>query len=59
MLAAAIWILAFLEFLRPTDKSPSMLTKAKEKIGYAPKTLISEGLERFVAWYQAQNAPVE
>ncbi|MFT4709985.1 MAG: UDP-glucuronate 4-epimerase [Bacteroidia bacterium] len=35
------------------------ISKAKQMIGYAPKTLISEGLERFVAWYQAQNAPVE
>ena len=31
------------------------IAKAKAQIGYAPKTLIREGLERFVAWYRAQN----
>lgn len=28
------------------------ITKAREKLGYAPKTLISEGLQHFFAWYQ-------
>ncbi|MDF1799329.1 MAG: GDP-mannose 4,6-dehydratase [Planctomycetota bacterium] len=31
------------------------ISKAKQKIGYAPKTLIREGLERFHAWYQDQG----
>lgn len=31
------------------------ISKAKEQIGYAPKTLIREGLERFVEWYRARN----
>ncbi|MEM7310418.1 MAG: GDP-mannose 4,6-dehydratase [Planctomycetota bacterium] len=29
------------------------VTKAKEKLGYAPTTLVREGLERFVEWYRA------
>jgi UDP-glucuronate 4-epimerase len=28
------------------------ISKAKAKLGYAPKTLISEGLQHFYAWYQ-------
>lgn len=31
------------------------IAKAKSKIGYAPTTLIREGLERFVAWYRDEN----
>lgn len=31
------------------------ISKAKQQIGYAPKTLIREGLERFHAWYQDQG----
>ncbi|MFT7670666.1 MAG: UDP-glucuronate 4-epimerase [Planctomycetota bacterium] len=32
------------------------ITKAKEKLGYAPKTLVADGLKRFFAWYQEQNS---
>ena len=35
------------------------ISKAKSLIGYAPKTLIPEGLKRFVAWFRAQNPLVE
>jgi len=28
------------------------VSKAREKLGYAPKTLIREGLQRFFTWYQ-------
>jgi UDP-glucuronate 4-epimerase len=31
------------------------ISKAKARIGYAPKTLIREGLGRFYAWYQDQG----
>ena len=34
------------------------ISKAKERIGYTPKTLIREGLERFVDWYRARNPSV-
>lgn len=30
------------------------ISKAKEKLGYAPKTLIPEGLRRFYSWYQEE-----
>lgn len=30
------------------------VTKAREKLGYAPGIEVSEGLERFVAWYRLQ-----
>lgn len=29
------------------------ISKAKEKLGYAPKTMIAEGIPRFVEWYRA------
>jgi UDP-glucuronate 4-epimerase len=35
------------------------ISKAREKLGYAPKTLIPEGLRRFFAWYQdMEGGPV-
>lgn len=34
------------------------IDKAKQRIGYAPKTLIREGLEHFVEWYRARNSAV-
>ena len=30
------------------------VSKAKSKLGYAPSTLVPEGLRRFVEWYRAQ-----
>lgn len=32
------------------------ISKAKSKLGYAPKTLVQEGLRRFFAWYQEQHS---
>lgn len=32
------------------------ISKAKEQLGYAPKTLVREGLARFFAWYQEQDS---
>jgi UDP-glucuronate 4-epimerase len=32
------------------------VSKARKRLGYAPATGLEEGLERFVAWYRAQNA---
>ena len=40
-LDAAIWMFARLEFLSPTDRSPIMLTSAKEKIPIASATSVS------------------
>ena len=31
------------------------ISKAKRMLGYAPKTLVAEGLRRFFAWYQEQE----
>ncbi|MCA8981730.1 MAG: SDR family NAD(P)-dependent oxidoreductase [Planctomycetes bacterium] len=31
------------------------VSKAKERLGYAPSTTVAEGLERFVAWYRERN----
>lgn len=31
------------------------VSKAREKLGYKPSMTVREGLERFVAWYRAQN----
>jgi UDP-glucuronate 4-epimerase len=31
------------------------VSKAVEKLGYAPSTTVAEGLERFVSWYRARN----
>ena len=39
-LDAAIWMLARLEFFRPTESRPIMLTKAKEKIPMARATSV-------------------
>ncbi len=33
------------------------VSKAKEKLGYRPGIEVSEGLERFVAWYREQGLP--
>jgi len=30
------------------------ISKARERLGYAPRTLVREGLERFLAWYEEQ-----
>ncbi len=40
-LDAAIWMFARLEFLSPTDRSPIMLTSAKEKMPIASATSVS------------------
>ena len=32
------------------------VTKAKTKLGYAPKTHVKEGLARYVAWVRARAA---
>jgi UDP-glucuronate 4-epimerase len=32
------------------------ISKARKKLGYAPRTLVSEGLRRFFAWYQEQES---
>lgn len=31
------------------------VSKAREKLGYEPRTALAEGLRRFVAWYQAAH----
>ncbi|MCB9916178.1 MAG: GDP-mannose 4,6-dehydratase [Planctomycetes bacterium] len=31
------------------------VTKARERLGYAPQTLVREGLARFVAWYREEG----
>lgn len=31
------------------------VTKARERLGYAPSTAVPDGLERFVAWYHEQG----
>lgn len=33
------------------------VSKAREKLGYQPKTLIREGLGKFLEWYRAEMAP--
>ena len=31
------------------------VSKARERLGYLPKTPLAEGLGRFVAWYRARH----
>lgn len=33
------------------------VTKAKERLGYRPTTLVREGLDRFVEWYRSPEGP--
>jgi UDP-glucuronate 4-epimerase len=35
------------------------ITKARERLGYCPKTPIAEGIRRYVAWYRNENALLE
>ena len=33
------------------------VTKARERLGYAPSTTVREGLARFVEWYRSERSP--
>lgn len=33
------------------------ITSAREKLGFAPKTALKEGIGKFIAWYQCYNFP--
>ena len=45
------------ETLQPGDvpRTVADTTRARDLLGYAPDTPIEQGIERFVAWYRAQN----
>ncbi len=43
--------------LQPGDvpQTYADISKAKRMIGYAPKTLVKEGIAQFISWYKAQD----
>jgi UDP-glucuronate 4-epimerase len=61
LIEAAVGRKAILEKLPPQPGDPPVtfadISKAREKLGYAPATPIADGIERFVDWYLSAYSP--